>query len=70
MNSNQIKAMWGSITDACELRQNEISAFTMSVNGGNFALGQGGDLHEPPFTLIVSVQILHVLMLAFSTRLI
>ena len=36
----------GSITDACESGQNEISALTTSVNGGDFAPGQGVDLYK------------------------
>ena len=36
-----------SITDDCESCQNEISALTMSTNGVDFALGQGGDLQLP-----------------------
>ena len=55
-----------SITDDCESCQNEISALTKSVNGCDFALGQGGDLHSPmanvnsrQFTLVVHAKVLH-----------
>ena len=39
----------GSIIGDCESHQNEISALITRVNGGDFALGQGGDLHSPLF---------------------
>ena len=34
----------GSITRDCESCQSDISALTTHVNGGDFALGQGGDM--------------------------
>ena len=36
-----------SVTGDFESCHNEISALTMSVNGGDFALGLCGDLHTP-----------------------
>ena len=36
-----------SITGDCESCQKEISPLTTHVNEGDFALGQGGDLHLP-----------------------
>ena len=45
MKSNNIKA-YGESNRQCESYQNEISAFTMSVNRIDFALGQGGELHS------------------------
>ena len=46
---------------------NEVSAFTMSVDTCDFALGLGGDLTQckiPPFTRIVHVKILQLLELS------
>ena len=36
----------GSVTGDCESCQNGISALTTCVNGGDFALDLGNDLHE------------------------
>ena len=49
-----------SVTGDFESFQNEISALTTRINGGDFTLGQGGDLHPPKSRPFIHTEILHL----------